>query len=133
MPFLTNLLSGVYGYVAIAILAFGLGASGTFYIKNKADGERYSQLENKQLKQEIDSASNAFKNLQRNIESANIASSNTDKSIHTLTNEIGDLKAGILNVSKQKPLPFDCKPDTDRLHILSAAIDSANKASAPSR
>lgn len=51
---------------------------------------------------------------------------NTDE----LNKQIAELKKELAHAKKNRPLPVDCKPDSDRLRVLAEAVHTANRAAA---
>ena len=49
---------------------------------------------------------------------------NTDE----LNKQIAELKKELAHAKKNRPLPVDCKPDSDRLRVLADAVTAANTA-----
>lgn len=59
-------------------------------------------------------------------DSANEYLRNTEQ----LEKQIAELKKELAHAKKNRPLPVDCKPDSDRLRVLAEAVHTANRAAA---
>lgn len=66
--------------------------------------------------------------LKANVQNVNDAGNqHVNDSLHLKT-QIATLKKELKDVQKTKPVPADCKPDADRLRIITAAVDATNRA-----
>lgn len=63
-----------------------------------------------------------------NVERVNDAGSQHVKDALQMKSQIAALKKELNDVQKTKPVAADCKPDNDRLRIITVAVDAANRA-----
>lgn len=66
-----------------------------------------------------------FADVSRKVnDSANEYLRNTEQ----LERQIAELKKELADAKKNRPLPVECRPDSDRLRVLAEAVHTANRA-----
>jgi septal ring factor EnvC (AmiA/AmiB activator) len=126
-----SFLTGIYGYLAAALLAAIISAGGTYYIVHTANAVTISNLKLQQSQAQTASVTASINKLTGFISSMNEAAAGYQSNLDTINANFADLKKGLSNAIKQTPLPVDCRPDASRLSILTAAVAAANNATNP--
>ena len=126
--FLTSLFSGVWGYVAVGIVATGLSASGTYFVTSKTYGLEISNLKLAQSQVQTADLTASLNKLNSFIGEMHTADVNYQSNLDNINKTFASLK-GAMHVTLNTPLPPDCKPDPGRVSDLTAAIAATNTAS----
>lgn len=128
MGFLTNILGGVWGYVAAAVFAAALSVGVTHWIDANAYGKQIADLKMVAAQQQAADATAAIKQLSGFI-------ADLQKAAHAYQDAVADISAKYAAITTEfrhaitaKPLPADCRIDAERLRILTAATAQANAA-----
>jgi len=106
-----------------------IGSVATFFIVNNIKQVEISKL-NYQIEhiQKINTEA-ALNKLSNIIISMHMADTEYFQSLSDINRQYDEIRKEMKNV--KKPLPVDCKPDNERVRILSRAIDAANSATQP--
>ena len=121
-----TLLSGVWGYVGIGVIALGIGVGGTHYVDSNVYGNQIKDLKLTAANTEITNANTAFDNLARRINTINVSTADYETKSKDLNDRLDILRRDFLNAIKKSPLPPDCRPDAERVRQLDQAIDVTN-------
>ncbi len=122
---------GLWGYVAAGIAAVFIIGGATHYV----DSVYYnSTINSMKAKTASDDAARAAAVLKQFTDTANKINASA-VSFHTTQADLGTkidvISKDLENVQAKRPLPVGCKPDSDRLRNLNAAIAAANSATHP--
>lgn len=121
-------------YFIVALLGAGaiVGAGPTYYIVHMNNKVETQNLQLQISRQQTVSVTASLDKLQSFIGAMNVASTDFQKYIGAANRQYAELRGSLDAVSKNKPLPLDCRPTPDRLQIVKSAVDAANAYSAPS-
>lgn len=125
---LLGVIGGWQGYAAAAILSALISIGTTWYLVSLPYKLTISNMQRDAASTKAASIQNALNQLQSFITNMHTASVQYGKDQDALFAAINQLHNEFTKISSLKPLPPDCKPDADRLRILSAAISAANAA-----
>lgn len=128
---LSALLGGVWGYVGAAVVSGLLGSLATYYVVHNANAVEIANLRLTAANQSAADATAALDKLETYIGRIHAAQTDYQYSLTHIQSLFDDLKGQFNALKKLKPLPLDCKPDTDRLRILGSAVTQTNAAIAP--
>lgn len=124
-----SLLTGVWGYVAAAVVAALLATSATYYVTSRSYQVTISDMKAAEANAKATSVSASLTQLQTFIGSMHEAASAYAVQQQDMSAKFTALHKDFQNAIKASPLPLDCAPDPVRLRNLSAAVAAANAAS----
>lgn len=125
-------IGGWQGYVAAAVLSAALSIGATYYIVSMPYKLMIAKMERDTANQKAADVSASLGKLQGFIANMNTAATDYGKTQDALFASLDKIRADFDKASRLKPLPPDCRPDADRMHSLSTAIDAANAAASRS-
>ena len=117
-------LTGIYGYIAAAVIA----AAASGWAVHAIDNGSYQSLKAEQASQEAAAAQAALAQIQNWNKQILDAVNGYNAASSDLTGRISTIQRELRNVQAKTPLAADCKPDADRLHALQSAIAASNAA-----
>lgn len=120
-----SLLSGVWGYVAAAVVAAGLAAGATYYVVHNADVVTLQKVELAQSQAQTKSVASSLNQLQVFISNMHAADSGYNADLSAIHDQFAALEKEFANATV-KPLPADCRPDAGRMQLLTGAVAAAN-------
>ncbi len=121
-----SLLSGVWGYIAAAVLAGAVAASSTWYVTHKIDSAQLLAVQLADSKAQTVSVAASLIQLQGFISKMDAAGGDYSAALAQINADFAALKKEFANATL-KPLPADCRPDAGRLRVLTNAVAAANK------
>ena len=124
-----SLLTGVWGYVAAAIVAASLAGSATYYVEHAVEENKVSALKLEASQTKAASATASLTQLQGFISKMQVADTDYGATLGAINNSFVVIKKEFNN-AKVVALPADCKPDAGRLRVLTDAVGAANAHSA---
>lgn len=125
MSLISNVLGGIWGYVAAAVIAAGLATAGTYYVVHNVDVVKLQAVQIADSKAQTASISASLAQLQGFIGTMHAADADYGAELDAINAQFKNLKLELHNATL-KPLPADCKPDAGRVRVLSDAIAAAN-------
>lgn len=125
------LLGGIWGYIAVGVVSVLLSGLATGYLVRNTYEIKISNLKLSAANQSAADATAALDKLETYIGRIHTAQTDYQYSLTHIQSLFDDLKGQFNALKKLKPLPLDCKPDTDRLRILGSAVTQTNAAIAP--
>jgi len=128
--FLLSAVSGIYGYVLAAVASAALSAGATYYIVHNANAVEIAGLQLQIANGQTMSVQNALSQLEYFISTMHTAEANYSDDLEAIAKRFDSVDKELKNATS-KPLPVDCKPDANRLHALSDAINAANQTNTP--
>ena len=126
MSFILSMLGGVWGYVAAAVVAGALAASGTYYVVHNADEVAIGKLKLAASMADTASVKASMTELQGFITSMHLADAGYQADMAGINDHFATVEKEFANAKISKPLPVDCKPDAGRLRVLTDAVAAAN-------
>lgn len=126
-----SFLTGIWGYVIASVFGAALSAGGTYYIVHNANAGEIASLKLAASQQQTLSVTASLDKLQGFIQTMSAAASGYQSALTGINSQYADIMKGLHNVTAQKPLPPDCKPDDSRLRNLTAAVAAANHPTNP--
>lgn len=120
-----TLLTGVWGYVAAAVIAAALAVGATHFIDAKSYGLEISNLELKASQQQTQSITASLTQLQNFIATMHTADTGYQTGLAAITANFAAIEKELKSATI-KPLPVDCRPDVGRLRVLTDATAAAN-------
>lgn len=130
--FLLKYLSGLWGYVAIAVIAGGAVFGATRWIDGLTYGHTIDGLKLSAAQNHDAGVTASLNQLQTFIDGMHSADANYNATLAAINARFDALQGTFKNAT-QKPLPIDCVPDAGRLQYAASAIAAANKRPAPAR
>lgn len=112
-----------------ALLAAGIFGSG-MWLEGTIKDKQIAIIQRDAFEQTAVDATAALTTLQRFISQMQMASTDYGKNQDVLFAKLDQIKAAFNKAANLKPLPPDCLPDAERLHILIEAVTAANTAAA---
>lgn len=122
-----SLVSGIWGYVGIGVVAAGLSVAGTHYVDANVYGNQIKDLKLGYAVTQINNANTALDLLTGRISKINSASVDYENGRKLLSDKLDQIHRDFLNAIKKTPLPPDCKPDAERVRSLESSVDAANQ------
>lgn len=127
-----SIFSGLWGYVAAAVVAAGLSAAGTYYVVHNADTVKF-QAEQLTVATDNEAAAlDSLNHLESIIATINVADNAYQSDKAAIDANFAAIQKELSNAFA-KTLPTDCRPDAARLHALTAAVVAANAHSGVSK
>jgi hypothetical protein len=123
-PYLLWIKLGAAALGLIAAFGAGMWLQGT--IKDK----QIAIIQRDASEQTAVDATAAITTLQRFISQMQVASIDYGKNQDALFAKLDQIKKDFSKLAGLKPLPVDCRPDNERLRILTDAVTAANSAAA---
>lgn len=131
MAWLTNIFGGFWGYLAAAVVAGALAASGTYYVTSRSYEVTIADMQASQAKAQAASVTASLDKLRTYIGNMQTAGVEYGATQSTLFAKLDALNKEFHDAIKPNPLPADCRPDDVRMRQLSAAVAASNAAAAP--
>lgn len=126
-PILTKLISGVWGYVAAAVVAGAAVFFVTHYIDAAVYGKQIADGKTQLANFKAASASAALTQLTGFIDKLHTSENDYTATLQTINNQYVSIQKGLSDAIAKKPLPANCKPDAGRLRVLTDAVTAANQ------
>ena len=130
MSLILSMLGGVWGYVAAAVVAGALAASGTYYVVHNVDEVAIGKLKLAASMADTASVKASMAQLQGFITTMHTADAGYQSDMAAVNNAFAIIQKEFNNAKAIAPLPVDCKPDAGRLRVLTDAVGAANAHSA---
>jgi uncharacterized membrane-anchored protein YhcB (DUF1043 family) len=123
-------LTGIWGYLGAAVVAGAIAGYSSYWVTSRGYQTEIAQLKLEQANARVESVQGSMDQLQHFITSMNAASTDYQASTQILLDHFAALQREFHNAIKAAPLPADCRPDAQRMRVLTEAITAANSDSA---
>ncbi len=128
MNLIGGALTGVWMYFAAFALGGIAATSATYTVVHNANAVTIDELKLAQSQEHTANATASLQQLQSFISNMHSASVGYAANIADIDTRFAALQKGL---HFAKPLPASCRPDTDRVRALSAAVAAANANPSP--
>lgn len=112
--------------VGIGILAALIAGSAATWATATIYGARISDMKAEQASRDRDAANAVLKKFTETATRINAAANDYTAVAGDLGKKLDTIQTDLKNVQAKSPLPHDCKPTSDRLRSLTAAVAAAN-------
>ncbi len=117
---------GLYGLLGSAAAALLIGIGATHYADSVYYGGRISTMKADYAAQDAARTNAELKQFQDISKQITTAATDFLSNQGLLGTKIDTITKDLQNVQAKKPLPANCKPDSNRVRVLSSAIAAAN-------
>lgn len=111
-------------FLGAGVLGAALSGSGVWYLQGLRSDAAIERLKAEYAGEKATAASTALLDLEGSIKRIADSALASADDITALNTRLTAIRKELKNV---KPLPVDCKPDTDRVRHLESAIDATNQ------
>lgn len=122
-------LTGIYGYLGVGLLAALLSGSGIYWVTSRGYQTTIAEMRVTEAQTQTTSIQLSLEHLQKFISTMDSANTDYQASTQLLLTRLDGLQKEFHNATKASPLPADCRPDAERLRLLTSAVAAANDSS----